>query len=101
VIAQRVLAVLAAISLVSSAALATLGPPDLPLDQMLLLTGSEIVRGLEAWTREHLAPWVWENIEVPLLARPAWLIPAALGIVFAGLAVTVAPGRGAPRHRRR
>jgi hypothetical protein len=101
VIAQRVLAVLAAVFLVSSAALATLGPPDLPLDQMLQLSGGGIMRGLEEWTRQHLASWVWNDIEVPLLARPAWLIPAALGIVFAGLAVTVTPRRGAPRHRRR
>jgi len=101
VIAQRILAVLAAVCLVSSAALATLGPPDLPLDQMLLMSGGGVMRTLEEWTRDHLAVWVWNDIEVPLLARPAWLIPAALGILFAGLAVTLTPPRGTPRHRRR
>ena len=100
-IAQRILAVLAAVCLVSSAALATLGPPDLPLDQMLLMSGGSVMRTLEEWTRQHLAVWVWNDIEVPLLARPAWLIPAALGILFAGLAVTLTPSRGTPRHRRR
>ena len=102
-ITQRILAVLAAVCLVGSAALATLGPPDLPLDQMLLLSGggSGVMHMLEEWTRQHLAVWVWNDIEVPLLARPAWLIPAAIGIVFAGLAVTLTPPRSTPRHRRR
>lgn len=100
-IAQRVLAVLAAVFLVGSVGLATLGPPDLPLGQMLVMAHAGSMRALEAGTRSYLSPWVWNYVEVPVLARPAWLIPAAIGIVFAGLAFSFAPRRGAPRTRRR
>lgn len=99
--AQRILAVLAAVFLVSAVGLATLGPPDMELGQMLAVVHEGMPRALQSFLQQHLGAWAWEKVVVPLLVRPAWLIPAALGIVFGGLAVTAAPGRGAPRPRRR
>ncbi len=99
--AQRVLAVLAAIFLVGSVGLATLAQPDLPLGQMLFMMDSGFMNALETGTKQHLSSWVWNDVEVPLLVRPAWLIPAGIGIVCAGLAVTLMPSRGSPRPRRR
>lgn len=99
--AQRILAVLAAIFLVGAVGLATLGPPDMPLGQMLFVIHEGAMKGLQSFVQQHLSPWLWDEVAVPLLVRPAWLVPAAIGIVCAGLAVTVAPRRGAPRPRRR
>ncbi len=98
---QRVLAVLAAVFLVGSVGLATLEPPDLPLGQMLFMLDGSFMNALESVTKRYLSLWVWKDIEVPLLVRPAWLIPATIGIVCAGLAVTLTPSRGSPRPRRR
>lgn len=99
--AQRVLAVFAALFLVGAVGLATLGPPNLPLGQLLFMLDRGVMTALESGTKRHLSPWVWDTLEVPLLVRPAWLVPAALGIVCAGLAITVGPRRGSPRPRRR
>ena len=99
--AQRILAVVAAVFLVGSVGLATLEQPDLQLGQMLVMMDGGLMAALEAGTKQHLAPWVWEYLEVPLLLRPVWLIPAAIGIICAGLAVTFTPRRGAPRPKRR
>ena len=99
--AQRILAVLAAIFLVGAVGLATLAPPDMPLSQMLLAIHEGAMKALQTFGQQHLSPWVWDQVAVPIMVRPAWLLPAALGIVCAGLAVTVAPRRGAPRPRRR
>ena len=98
---QRVLAVFAAVFLVGSVGLATLEQPDLPLGQMLFMMDSSLMNALEAGTKQHFSSWAWNNVAVPLLVRPAWLIPAGAGIVCAGLAVTLMPSRGSPRPRRR
>ncbi len=98
---QRVLAVLAAVFLVGAIGLATLAPPDLPLGQALFMLDSGLMNGLETDTKQYLSPWIWMHLEVPLLVRPAWLIPACFGIVCAGLAATLTPRRGATRPRRR
>ena len=29
--------------------------------------------------------WFWGTVFVPAAARPAWLLPAAIGVIFAGL----------------
>jgi hypothetical protein len=99
--AQRILAVLAAIFLVSAVGLATLGPTDMPLGQMLFLLHRGATGTLQGFVQQQLSPWAWDRLFVPMMVRPAWLIPAALGIICAGLAVTAAPRRGAPRPRRR
>lgn len=99
--AQRILAVLAAVFLVGAVGLATLGPTDMELGQMLAVVREGMPGTLQSFLQQHLGPWAWERVVVPFLIRPAWLIPAALGIVFGGLAVTATPGRGAPRPRRR
>jgi hypothetical protein len=98
---QRVFAVLAAVFLVGAVGLATLAQPDMPLGQMLFMVDGSFMNGLEADTKHYLPLWVWNQLEVPLLVRPAWLIPACIGIVCTGLAVTLAPRRGATRPRRR
>jgi hypothetical protein len=98
---QRILAVISAILLVGSVALATLGPPSVPLGQLLLMVDHDLTDALRSGVEQYLASWIWDDVAVPLLLRPAWLVPAALGLIFAGAAFSV-PGRkpaGRP-HRR-
>lgn len=98
---QRILAVVSAILLVGSVALATLGPPSVPLGQLLLMIDHGLTDMLRSGIEQHLASWIWSDIAVPLLLRPAWLVPAALGLVFAGAAFSVAGRKPAGRPHRR
>ncbi len=94
--AARVFAVLAALFLVGSVALATLAPPGLTLGQGLVWldhTGP-------TWLREHSPAWAWNWLEVPFMVRPLWLIPACLGLICAGMAATLNLGSASPRRRR-
>jgi hypothetical protein len=102
VIAQRVLAVLAAILLIASVSIGTLGPPGLPLGQTLNLIDRSILGTIQGAVDQHLAHWVWTYLLVPWMVRPAWLLPASFGVVCAGVSMTLASRHAArDRHRRR
>ncbi|MDA8048669.1 MAG: hypothetical protein M0002_01430 [Rhodospirillales bacterium] len=88
-ILRRTLAILAAVLLVAAFALATLEPPDLPLGSLLYSIDSGLLNLLQAGIQRHLAPWIWDSVLVPVLIRPAWLLPAAGGILCAGGAATL------------
>jgi len=101
VIAQRILAVLSAILLVGSVAIATVGPPLVSLGQALYLLDEGLVERLHVFVAGHLADWAWSGVAVPLLVRPAWLIPAAIGLIFAGMALSLPNRKQARRSHRR
>ena len=98
--AARVFTVLAAICLVGAFALASLVPPDMPLGQALYLADRGLLSSIEAFAHDHLAPWMWTGVAVPVLLRPVWLIPAAIGLICGGAAATLTSG-AAHRSRRR
>ncbi len=102
-IAQRILAVLAAALLVSAVALATLSPPDMPLGQFLLLADHDAVSRVQFFVERVSSHWLWTWGFVPLLVRPTWLVPAMLGIVCAGVSMSLASRAAArnPHHRSR
>ena len=100
-IAQRTLAVLAAIMLVCAAALAMIGPRAVSLGRAFAYLGAGAEETLKSWTLTLVGPWVWTEMAVPLLARPAWLLPASLGIVFAGLSLSLAYRSTASQSHRR
>jgi hypothetical protein len=99
VIAQRILAVLAAFMLIGAFALATLGPPGVPLGHVLFTLDTPLMD----WLQQHISVWIWRNLVAPLLLRPAWLLPASVGIVLAGASLTLAsrPETHRSRHQRR
>jgi hypothetical protein len=102
VIAQRVLAVLAAVLLIASVSLAILGPVGVPLGQALILVDRSILDTVQAAIDQHLAHWIWTYVWLPWLVRPAWLLPASLGLVCAGASMTLASREAARnQHRRR
>jgi hypothetical protein len=94
--AARIFAVLAALLLVASVAIGTLTPPGLTLGQGMVM----LDRGGPTWLREHSAAWLWNFVEVPFMIRPLWLIPACLGLICAGMAMTLNLGSASPRRRR-
>jgi hypothetical protein len=98
---QRILAVIAAILLVGSVALATLGPPGVPLGHLLLMLDHDLTEALRSGIERHLASWIWDDLAVPMLVRPAWLVPAALGLICAGAAFSVPVRKPAGRPHRR
>jgi len=100
--AARALAVLAAANLVAAFALATLFPPLTTLAQLLGRLDQHAVFALQDAVAGHGAPWMWNDLVLPLLLRPCWLAPVCLGVLCAGSATTLATRTGVPRsHRRR
>lgn len=97
---RRIFAVLSAILLVAAVALATLGPPSLPLGQVMLMVDHDLTEALRSGIERHLAIWIWSDVAVPVLVRPAWLVPAALGLICAGAALSAGGHKAARPHRR-
>lgn len=92
---QRSLIVLSAVLIVVAFALATAGPIDVPLELWL----GRISPTLTTHIRSALPLWMGDRILWPLLTRPAWLVPLALGLCCAGGALTV-PVKNPVRRRR-
>jgi hypothetical protein len=101
VIAQRILAVVSAALLVGAVAIGLLGPPGMPLGQALLTIDHGMLGIAQSAVERIFAPWLWTEIVLPVLVRPAWLLPAALGLVCAGLSFTLPQGRRTERPRQR
>jgi hypothetical protein len=101
VITQRVLAVLAAALLVGAVALAMLGPPSVPLGQALFMLDHDLTDLLHGSIQRHLSAWLWDHVAAPLMLRPAWLIPAALGLICGGMSLTLSSRKSTHRSHRR
>ena len=78
-----------------------LQPPDEPLGQALYFIDHDLVGTLQRDVDHYLNHWFWGSVFVPLLLRPAWLLPAAIGVIFGGLAMTVSSRRAPGNQRRR
>jgi Na+/H+-dicarboxylate symporter len=98
----RVFAVASAICLVAAFTVATLLPPLTTLAEAVADLDHPFLVWLNNFVETHLSDWIWVNIFVPMLSRPDWLGLAALGVIFAGAAVTLSTRKGVTRsHRRR
>ena len=95
-IALRAFSLLAAILLVGAFALALLGPQDMTLGDALHGFDTALVPRLQAMC----GPFLWRAV-TPLLARPAWLPIAALGLVATGVAASLGTSRPSQTRRRR
>jgi hypothetical protein len=94
--AARVFAVLSAAFLVVAVGIASLTPIGLTLSQGLLMWNSNSL----GWLRLHSLDWAWEWLAWPVLLRPVWLIPASIGLIFAGMALTFNLGKPSASRRR-
>ena len=50
----------------------------------------DLTETLRTGIEQHFAAWMWADVVLPLLVRPAWLVPASLGLICAGAAFSVA-----------
>jgi hypothetical protein len=101
VIAQRVLAVIAAILLVAAVGIATFGAESISLGQAIYLLNHDVLDKLPLWSSRTLGKWMWISVIQPLLERPAWLLPASLGLVCVGLSLSLSNRKTTHRSHRR
>ncbi len=101
-ILTRCLAVLSAICLVGAFTLATVLTPFESLAELLADWDHAWLVWLKTASESHLPGWLWQGMMIPILLRPAWLLPTALGLIMLGFAVTIGSRKTVPRsHRRR
>ncbi len=90
----KVTAALGAVCLVSAFALATLLRPFFSLAELIMMmTDPLMLQRIDDTQRGPVAQWAWTNVALPLLLRPTWMIPMMLGVVFVGIAATLAWGK--------
>ncbi len=99
--AQRVLAVLAAVLFVGAVGLATVGPEMLSLGAVLSYLSATAETDLHHWLVRVIGPWVWDYAARPLLIRPAWLPLGSMGLICAGVALSLPTGDAPRRSHRR
>lgn len=90
---------LAAAFFVGAFAIAALAPFELTLAGGLVrldLVADSWLRPVMSETRSASLHPSWHIVVVPFLVRPAWILPAMLGLVSAGLAVTIGRAAGKP-----
>ncbi|MGC8477936.1 MAG: hypothetical protein ACP5NP_16420 [Acetobacteraceae bacterium] len=96
---SRTFAVIAAALLVGAVALVMLAPPGLPLGEALFRLDHRLPLALRGTS--PVSGLVWRAVLRPLLVRPAWLLPASLGMVAAGVSLTLGTsGTGRGKRRR-
>jgi hypothetical protein len=100
-IAARVFAVVSAICLVSAFALASLFSPKLSLGELAAMADQRALAATQTFVRNSLSPWLWSSVAMPILLRPAWLLPLCLGLVTTGISLTLSTKPGPARSRRR
>jgi hypothetical protein len=101
VVVQRILAVLTAVFLVGSIAIGSLTDPGLPLGQLLFELNPRLLDFFHVTLRESAPAWAWNWVVLPVLVRPAWLLPACMGVICCGLCLTLASRASEPRSRRK
>ena len=96
ILAARLFTVLAAVTGVGAIAIAALMPFDDTLADALVMVRPDAID----WLQSHTMPWLWHNVETPLLVRPTWMIPMMLGVLFGGAATSVSLRNATPSRRR-
>jgi len=87
--------------LVGAVALAMLGPPGVPLGQALFMVDHDLMEAVHTFIGTHMATWLWDYFVVPLMLRPAWLVPAALGLLCGGMSLSLSTRKSTHRSHRR
>jgi hypothetical protein len=102
VIAARILAVVAALFFVTAFSLALMLPPELSLGQAIAALSDAGLAAVQDAVRRPVPDWIWLNLALPLLQRPAWVLPATIALVTAGISASLTFRQASARsHHRR
>lgn len=55
---------------------------EAPLGAVLYRLNPALLNMTQAGIQRHIAPWVWDDLALPLLEQPAWLVPGVLGLLL-------------------
>ena len=100
-IIARILSVLAAIFLVSAFAVASIWPPETPLKSLMSMADPGFLPDFQSFMTANLPDWAWTDMAWPLLQRPAWLLPTAIGLVLFGGAISLSGPKGSRQRPKR
>ena len=98
---QRALAVFAAAMIVCAVALGTLDPRPETLAHILQRLDAGMLDRLQDAIGRWFGVRAWTDLAVPLLRRPAWLLPASLALLAVGLALSLLTRKKPHRSQRR
>ena len=87
--------------LVGAVALAMLGPPEVPLGQLLFMIDHDLMNAMHNFIGTHIATWLWDYLIVPVMVRPAWLVPAGVGLICGGVSLSLSTRKTTHRSHRR
>ena len=88
---MRVFLGLSGLCFAAAAALHWLGPDGLTLADAISVINVMAVFRAQHYAMQHWPASWWDDYANPWLLRPAWLIPAILGIVCGALSLGLAP----------
>ena len=88
-IIPRGLGVLAALCFVAAASLAIIYPPLTTLRRLLFQLNPDLPQQVQEVVRDIFGDEAWRLAALPLLMRPAWLLPLSASVVLAGLAFSL------------
>lgn len=96
--AAKLFAALGALCLVASFAVASLMRPWATLAELFAVLDHRMVLVWDRAEHSSAVTWLWLHVVMPLMQRPAWLVPTALGLVFVGAATTFTWGQEPARR---
>ena len=76
------LALIAVLLLAAGAALGFVAGWSTPLGAALFRYDPALLNTAQAGIQRYLAPALWDEAALPLLERPSWVVPVALGVAL-------------------
>jgi hypothetical protein len=91
-VAAKVTAGIGAAFLIAAVAMASLLEPLQSLGQLLTRLDQPLLESMDRMQRSGMSLWIWSHLAVPVLTRPAWMLPTMFGVVLVGAAAQLAWG---------
>lgn len=65
---------------------------EAPLGEALFRYDPALLNTAQAGIQRHVSPGLWDDAVLPILERPSWLLPVALGSLLLMVRGLLAPG---------
>jgi hypothetical protein len=91
------LRLIGALLLAAALALGFLAGWTAPLGEALFRYDPALLNTAQAGIQRHVSPALWDGVALPLLERPSWVLPAALGVLLLALSLVAPLLRGRRR----